>query len=376
MGYILFFGIITAVYAVFLLKIYTGFNKIAVFSPINTTPTTGFSILIPIRNEAKNLPKLLKSIAQLNYPPELFEVILIDDFSEDNSQQIYLNWRLQNSQFETTCLENVRRTGSPKKDAIIRAIPILKHPWIITTDGDCVLPKNWLQTYHEYILEHNKEMIAGPVILKTKNNWFHDFQQLETLALQGTTIGSFGNKQGFMCNGANFAYTQTFFNQLGGFDGLMHFSGGDDVLLLQKGLTQYPEKVGYLKSKDALVKTRPVDDLMEVIQQRIRWAAKSTGYSNNYAKLLAIVVLLMNLSWVVAVVLASTNSISWVLVWIMWAVKYGVDFILMYRANTFLRNGKFFLPFASSLIYPFFSSYTGIGALLGGFQWKGRQFKR
>jgi len=50
--------------------------------------------------------------------------------------------------------------------------------------------------------------------------------------------------------------------------------------------------------------------------------------------------------------------------------------MLMYRANAFLRNGKFFLPFASSFIYPFFSSCTGICALFGGFQWKGRQFKR
>lgn len=376
MGFILCFGIITAVYAGFILKIITGFNQLPVFKPKKSTPTTGFSILIPIRNEAKNLPKLLDSIAQLNYPAELFELILIDDFSEDNSQQIYLNWRLKNSQFETTCLENVRRTGSPKKDALMRAIPILKHPWIITTDGDCVVPKNWLQSYHDFIQENKKEMIAGPIILKTKNNWFHDFQQLETLALQGTTIGSFGNGQGFMCNGANFAYTLTFFNELGGFDGLTNYTGGDDVLLLQKGLTQHPEKVGYIKCKEAVVKTRPVDDLVEVFQQRIRWAAKTTGYSSPYAKLLAVVVLSMNLSWVLAVLLALNSTIPWCIVGVTWAVKYSVDFMLMYRANAFLRNGKFFLPFVSSFIYPFFSSCTGICALFGGFQWKGRQFKR
>jgi glycosyltransferase involved in cell wall biosynthesis len=100
MGFIFCYGIITAVYAGFILKIITGFNQLPVFKSKKSTPTTGFSILIPIRNEAKNLPKLLDSIAQLNYPAELFELILIDDFSEDNSQQIYLNWRLKNSQFE------------------------------------------------------------------------------------------------------------------------------------------------------------------------------------------------------------------------------------------------------------------------------------
>ncbi|MFM2231137.1 MAG: hypothetical protein RL607_2395 [Bacteroidota bacterium] len=376
MEILLGFGIITVVYAVFILKIFTGIKKLPTFNLKNSTPTTGFSIIIPIRNEAKNLPKLLESIAQLNYPAEQFEVIIIDDFSEDNSERIYLNWRLLHSQFDTTFLENVRRTGSPKKDAISRALPILKHSWVITTDGDCILPKNWLQAYNDYIQETNKEMVAGPVILKTKNNWFHDFQQLETLALQGTTIGSFGNDQGFMCNGANFAYTKALFLSINGFEGTTHYAGGDDVFLLQKGRNQHPEKVGYLKSVDALVKTRPIDDLFAVIQQRIRWAAKSTGYANSYAKGLAVVVLLMNVSWVAAVTLAFNELVVWPIVWGVWAVKYAVDFALLYRTNAFLRQGKFFLPLASSVLYPFFSSITGICALFGGFQWKGRSFKR
>ena len=289
---------------------------------------------------------------------------------------IYLNWRLTHSQFDTTFLENVRRTGSPKKDAISRALPILKHPWVITTDGDCILPENWLQTYHDYIQETNCAMVAGPVILKTINNWFHDFQQLENLALQGTTMGSFGNGQGFMCNGANFAYMKSFFLDLGGFDGLQQYAGGDDVLLLQKALQQQPQKVGYLKSAAATVATRAIDDLFEVLQQRIRWAAKSTGYSNTYAKGLAVVVLCMNLCWVTAVILAFNHQLQWPMVWSMWAVKYAVDFLVMYRTNGLLRNGQFFLPLASSVVYPLFSSVTGIGALFGGFRWKGRAFRR
>ena len=370
------FGLITVMYAGFLLHIFSGIAKLRTFTPKHTTPKTGFSIVIPIRNEAKNLPALLNSIANLKYPPELFEVIIIDDFSEDQSERIYLNWRLTHSQFDTTFLENVRRTGSPKKDAISRALPILKHPWVITTDGDCILPENWLQTYHDYIQETNCAMVAGPVILKTKNNWFHDFQQLENLALQGTTMGSFGNGQGFMCNGANFAYMKSFFLDLGGFDGLQQYAGGDDVLLLQKALQQQPQKVGYLKSAAATVATRAIDDLFEVLQQRIRWAAKSTGYSNTYAKGLAVVVLCMNLCWVTAVILAFNHQLQWPMVWSMWAVKYAVDFLVMYRTNVLLRNGQFFLPVASSVVYPLFSSVTGIGALFGAFRWKGRAFRR
>jgi cellulose synthase/poly-beta-1,6-N-acetylglucosamine synthase-like glycosyltransferase len=189
-------------------------------------------------------------------------------------------------------------------------------------------------------------------------------------------MGSFGNHQGFMCNGANFAYTKAFFTELGGFDGLNQYAGGDDVLLLQKALQQQPQKVGYIKSVAATVETRAIDDLFEVLQQRIRWAAKSTGYSNSYAKVLAVVVLLMNLCWVTAVMLAFNNEIQWPIVISIWAVKYAADFIVMYRANDVLRGRKFFLPLASSVVYPFFSSVTGICSLFGGFQWKGRTFRR
>jgi hypothetical protein len=37
------------------------------------------------------------------------------------------------------------------------------------------------------------------------------FSAIDLASLQGATIGSFGIKKGFMCNGANFAYTKSFF---------------------------------------------------------------------------------------------------------------------------------------------------------------------
>ena len=77
-------------------------------------------------------------------------------------------------------------------------------------------------------------MVVGGVIYKTKNNWFHQFQQLDLLSLQATTIGSFGIKKPFMCNGANFAYTKELFQKIGGFNTNNAIASGDDVFLLQK----------------------------------------------------------------------------------------------------------------------------------------------
>jgi cellulose synthase/poly-beta-1,6-N-acetylglucosamine synthase-like glycosyltransferase len=283
---------------------------------------------------------------------------------------------MQNESIDTTLLENLRLSNSPKKDAIGRAIPIAKHDWIVTTDADCTVNKNWLQTLDNYIQNHSVEMIVGTVVYKTKNNWFHQFQQLDLMSLQGTTIGSFGLGKPFMCNGANFAYTKKLFNELDGFNGNNKMASGDDVFLLQKATKKHLDKIHYLKNSNAFVKTKPENDLYKLFMQRVRWASKTSGYKSSYAKMLAIIVLLMNLSLVVGCWLLVVGYFEWEILVAVFLIKYCIDCILLFKSNTFLRKGKFFLPLASSLLYPFYASVVGIYSLFGSFSWKGRTFKK
>jgi glycosyltransferase involved in cell wall biosynthesis len=149
--------VVLGVYVVFILQLILGFDKVKTFVKTDEKPSTKFSIIVPFRNEEKNLPKLLKSISNLNYPKELFEIIMVDDFSTDTSERVYIKWRMENGLIETTLLENLRLSNSPKKDAISRAIPILKHEWVVTTDADCVVKKDWLLTLDNFIQKNNAE---------------------------------------------------------------------------------------------------------------------------------------------------------------------------------------------------------------------------
>ena len=368
--------LILAVYVVFIAQLIFGFDKVKSFERTNETPKTKFSVIVPFRNEAKNLPKLLQSISKLKYPKELFELILVDDFSKDNSERIYINWRMQNGLIETTLLENLRLSNSPKKDAISKAIPIIKHEWIVTTDADCVVNENWLLTLDNFIQKNNSEMVVGAVIYKSKNNWFHHFQQLDLMSLQGTTIGSFGIEKPFMCNGANFAYTKKIFQQISGFNGINNKASGDDVLLLQKALKTHSDKVSYLKNTDSIVTTKPENDLYKLFMQRVRWASKTSSYNDVYSKLLAVVVLAMNVALVAGFGLWIANFLNWKTLLIVFSIKYLVDYILLIKSNNYLQKGNFFLPLASSLVYPVFCSLVGIYSLFGSFSWKGRNFKK
>ena len=379
---ILVVSIILFIYVVLIAQLIWGFGKVKTFTKTDVTPKTAFSIIVPFRNEEKNLQKLLRSISDLNYPKELFELIMVDDFSKDNSERVYITWRMENGLIETTLLDNLRLSNSPKKDAIARAIPILKNQWVVTTDADCVVSENWLLNLDQFIQQSKAEMVVGAVVYKTKNNWFHHFQQLDLLSLQGTTIGSFGIGKPFMCNGANFAYTKKFFNELGGFSGINQQASGDDVMLLQKAVLKNPDAVHYLKNEDSIVQTKPENDLFKLFMQRVRWASKATSYSSSYAKFLAVIVLLMNLSLVVGfgfVVCGCTSTALSVTKWNVvnvFLIKYLVDYILLAQSNTYLRKGKFLLPLASSVVYPIFSSVVGLYSLFGSFTWKGRTFKK
>jgi cellulose synthase/poly-beta-1,6-N-acetylglucosamine synthase-like glycosyltransferase len=368
--------VVLVIYVVFILQLIIGFEKVKSFVRTDEKPKTAFTIIVPFRNEEKNLSKLLQSISKLNYPYKLIEVILVDDFSTDSSERICIRWRLEHEYLDTTLLENLRLSNSPKKDAIGRAMPIAKHDWIITTDADCIVNPNWLLTIDNYIQNNDAEMIVGAVIYKTKNNWFHHFQQLDLLSLQGTTIGSFGINKPFMCNGANFAYTKKLFQELDGFNGNNKIASGDDVFLLQKAVAKVPEKVHYLKNTETIVKTKPENDLFQLFMQRVRWASKTTGYSSTYAKFLAVIVLLMNLSLVCGLWFVVCGCCNWKILLIPFLIKYLVDYCLLYKANTYLLKGKWLLPLASSLLYPFYSSLVGIYSLFGSFSWKGRTFKK
>jgi GT2 family glycosyltransferase len=255
-------------------------------------------------------------------------------------------------------------------------MPIAKHDWIVTTDADCIVNKNWLLTLDNYIQKNNPEMIVGAVMFRAKNNWFHHFQQLDLMSLQGVTIGSFGIRKPFMCNGANFAYTKKIFSEIGGFGGISDKASGDDVFLLQKAVNTNKEKVHYLKNYDVIVKTKPENDLYKLFMQRVRWAGKSTSYKSGYAKFLAVIVLMMNLSLTFAFCLLPFAFLYWKVFLIVFLTKYIVDYILLYKSNAYLRKGKFFVPIASSVIYPFFSSLVGIYSLFGSFRWKGRIFRK
>lgn len=365
----LILGIVFLIYILFIGQLIYGFNRMKRFSKKEFTPKTSFTIVVPFRNEKENLPNLLHSISLLNYPKELVEIILVDDDSEEV-------FSVQDLVFSMKVIKNERKSNSPKKDAIETAIQVAKNDWIITTDADCLVQKNWLTTFDQYIQENEVEMVASGVCYIPKSDFLSAFQNLDFLSLQGATIGSFGIGKPFMCNGANFAYSKQFFKELNGFQGNETIASGDDVFLLQKAVSFSPKKVGFLLAKESIVATKPVDTWSELFQQRVRWASKSTGYSSVYGKMLAIVVFSGNLAWILSFLLWLVGFLLDQNIFMLFvALKFLIDFILIYKTAIFFES-KLQYVLVSSLLYPFFSVSVAVYSLFGNYNWKGRNFKK
>ena len=364
------------VYVYFILQLIFGFSKIKTFKSDVLIPKTSFSIVIPFRNEEQNLPDLLDSISKLHYPKSLFEIIFINDASIDNSENVLTKWRLENGLFQTTVIDSIRFTKSPKKDAISRAIPIVINDWIITTDADCMVNENWLLTLDNYIQNNKVSMIIGAVSYTYKFSFLHQFQQMDLTSLQGATIGSFGINKPFMCNGANFAYTKKLFLDLNGFNGNENIASGDDVFLLQKAIKLNSEDVHYLKSTSNIVFTKPLNNWIQLFFQRVRWASKTTSYESDYGELLAMAVFFGNLSLVAMFFFSVFELANWQQFIVLFCFKFTTDFILLFKTNHFLNKGKFLFPVISSFIYPLFSTTVAIYSLMGTYKWKGRTFKK
>ncbi len=364
--------LILLIYSVSVGLLIFGFTKVNTIDYIGLKPKTAFTIIVPFRDEAENLPILLESLSKLQYPTELVDVLLVDDESEKKCTSPS-PYRSQ-SRYAIQIIKNIRISNSPKKDAITTAMQTVHTDWIVTTDADCTFHENWLLTLDNHIQLHPVSMLAGAVTYACENSFLHHFQQLDLASLQGATIGSFGINKGFMCNGANFAYTKSFFKELNGFEGNDVIASGDDVFLLQKAMNHFPEKVYYLKSQNNIVNTKPLNNWKSLFYQRVRWASKTSSYQSTFGKGMGVLVFMANLALVLAFGFLFLGVITFQNIILLFVLKFSIDSFLIYKTNRFLTQNKMRYLILSSVFYPFFSTSVALYSLFGKYKWKGRKF--
>lgn len=343
--------------------------------PNSYEPSLKLSIIIAARNEAHNVQALLKSLQNQNYPKALFEVILIDDYSKDQTVQKakMLRW----NQLRILKLADIlaeRPTNAFKKKAIETGIQHAQHPIILTTDADCIAPTNWLRTMTFSYESTSHKIITGPVAFHRPKNLLGQFQILEFAGTMLATLAGIKSKKMHSGNGANLMYSKAIFESVGGFDGNEHHASGDDLFLIHKIADLNPNSVGFVKHKEAQIFTEPKHTLQGFWRQRIRWGTKSSSYKDYSLLALFALVFLNALLVVLSGFWAFFNPSFHYFSLVIFAFKFLADYRLLSTATKALglsQSMRYFLP--SFFLYLAYIIAVGLGSLfLKNYEWKGR----
>jgi poly-beta-1,6-N-acetyl-D-glucosamine synthase len=374
----IFFSILIVLYCLALTLAIVGWLKNPV-SPTEKirTPMSFISVLVPIRNECENIFYLLDDLNIQDYPASLFEVIVVDDHSEDGSFEL-INASKENYGFN---LKLIRLPGeekniSTKKKAIQLGVELAQGEHIMLTDGDCRVPKGWISSFSHYFAATGANFAAGMVSFHDGEDFFQRVQAIEFSLLTGVGGAFFKLGAPFMCNAANMAFSRRIFRDVGGYENVEHIVSGDDGFLLEKFIDHDKRKVGYLQDKNAMVSTLPQKSFMDFIHQRKRWASKWRFHKNPMAALVAIFVFIFHATLLLVMGIAATGHYLIGLLLVQLVVKTFIDYVFLKIVHKSLgKKLNFVLFIAMEAIYPLYAVFFGIIANRGGFNWKGRAYQ-
>lgn len=367
--------VLTAHYVFFILRIYSGLNKLE-GSKAKSEIEEFVSVIIPFRNEENNIATTYNNLINQNYPPKKFEIIFVDDSSDDRSLEIISSLPKK---------ENVKIISVPeqfsinahKKRAIRFGIEKSTGSIIVTTDADCIHNENWLKTL---LGNFDKEtgFVSGPVEFISDGTFFGDIQKLEFAGLVITGAGLIGSGTPKICNAANIAYRREAFEYAGGFIHHMSLSSGDDELLMQKIHRDTTYKIKFALDKKCIVLTQVNPDLSSFYHQRKRWASKGLFYGDKLLIIKLILIFLFYLSLILQPLWGIIISIKFLCTFfISFLLKIITEYLVLRRGTEMLFEKKILRPFLiTEILQVPYIIVSGFMGTFGNFTWKNRKIKR
>lgn len=348
-------------YLFLILGIYKGLLRIRPYMA-GSLPAVKVSVIVACRNEEDNLPHLLESISNQEYPPSLLEIIIVDDNSTDETCRIATEYK---SSFRTIILKN---NGSGKKQAIRTGIEASRGELIITSDADCKAGRKWISTIASFYEKSLPDMIICPVSIDPGSGFTGKFIELEFLSLQGITAGTAALNNGVMCNGANLSFPRETYEK---HSQNLHddIASGDDIFLLQSLKKEPNAKIFWLESADAIVTTASPGSAGMFFTQRKRWISKWPAYNDPFTIILGIVTIIAILTQL-SLCVASFADSSWLGVTaLVFLLKSIPDYLVL--KNTTSRYDRtslmrWFIP--SQLVYPVYVISVVFLSLFGNYR--------
>ncbi|MDY0085164.1 MAG: glycosyltransferase [Bacteroidales bacterium] len=359
-----------------LIGLYTiGWFSLKTQIPVKLVSFPGFTVLVAVRNEEEKLEKLLEKLRDQRYPNDAFEVIIIDDHSEDNSLDLAKSFI---QQYRLGNFRLISAAGEGKKAALREGMNQAAGKFIAVTDADCLVSEGWLKSMARALQQHETRMLLGPVLLHPAKNLFERMQSLEFMSLIGSTGGAAALQLPVMSNGANMIFEKKAALEVEKYRKDNSLQSGDDVFLMEAIRKHYgPEAIRFVKDESAIVTTAPCPDMKCFIKQRMRWVSKNKHYRSVFIILPALIVFSYNFMLFSLMVLSFFYPFLALVFLLFTGLKLLVDLPLLTATATFFKNRQYLIfAFPLALVYPVYVMVSGFGGLFFRVKWKGRKQKK
>jgi len=337
----------------------------------STSDHTPFiSVIIPARNEERNLERCLRSMIMVDYPRDRLEVIVINDRSTDRTAEILDKFAAEHGQIvalhrsDADAVDNLRGKAGALQFGIDRSHGEL----ILMTDADCEVSPTWPRAIASQFADPKVGLVSGLTSVDG-NTFLERTQDVEWTYMQAMSCGGVGNDHPLGCFGNNLAVRREVFVELGGYRRIS-FSVTEDMAL-QHAVHEAGHDIRFFIHPSMSVLTLPADSMMEYIRQRHRWVRGGLGLGMRGA----LFVLSSLALWSGLITTAFVGAWGWFTFFI--ALRFIADGILIGGASLGVGRKRVIPMIIPAMILLVGTElFLPILAMMPTVKWKGQVFKR
>lgn len=364
---------LAAYYTFFLIVIYIGLTRLK--KKVKKKTDSFISVIIPFRNEEGNILQNLLSISKSTLSNNQYEIIYVNDFSDDNSVKL-LNENNICRNIKVIDLPEEYRHFSGKKIALEYGISKSLGDIIVTSDADCEYEPEWLENIlHSF--DVNTGFVIGLVEYFPGKTFFKKLQEIEFSGLVIAGAGLAGAGYPIICNGANAAYKKNLFYSVNGFKDKRNISSGDDLFIMQKIKKNTFKQVEVCIEENSIVRTKSNKTISQFNEQRKRWSGKSIYFYDKQMVGALSGIFFYYLNYFILLIFSFSNVKYLLLLIGLWVLKIITEYIILVKGRRKLHlsfNLNFTFLTAELLHIPYII-YSTLMGVFGTFKWKNRNLR-
>jgi cellulose synthase/poly-beta-1,6-N-acetylglucosamine synthase-like glycosyltransferase len=235
------------------------------------------SVIVPAYNEEKSIRETLSSIVKLDYPKEKLDIIVVNDGSEDSTEEVVKGFISENRDYN---IKIINQENQGKWVAMNNALNIAKGEFFACLDADSVVSKDALKKMIPYFDDGNVAIVLPLIKVKNPRNMLQRFQHYEYI------VNFFYKKiMGYLncihvSPGPFSIYRKSILEKLGG------FREGHNTEDLEIALRVQKNNYKIIQLMNAEVYTYLPDNFKELYYQRNRWNKGALLNAWDYRKII------------------------------------------------------------------------------------------